>query len=136
MSARQIRGHDENRAIVCAACGKKDYKCSKVTPTIESIIKSEVNKAFSVSDVYFPNGVCSQCRKWLFAAKNDAVVPEAVCERCNSIDFEEFRPPSRSTPCSCSICKCARFKVTNLEATEHPDLPRKKKEEPEAAEAR
>ena len=136
MNDRKTRGHDENRGIICAACGKKDLKCAKVQPSIESAIQAEISKAYSVKDVYFPNGVCSQCRKWLFASKKNAVVPETVRERWNSLNFEEFRPPSRSAPCSCSICKRARYKEENLEAKEQADLPRKQKEEPEASEAR
>ena len=133
---KNIRSHDKNRAIVCAACGKKDTKCTKVTPSIESAIQTEISNAYSTSDTQFPNGICSQCRKWLFASKKGAVVPETVRERWNSIDFAEFRPPTQSTPCSCSTCKRARFTESNLEEAAQVDLPRKMNEEPGAAEAR
>ena len=76
MNDRKTRGHDENRGIICAACGKKDLKCAKVQPSIESAIQAEISKAYSVKDVYFPNGVCSQCRKWLFASKKKLLFPK------------------------------------------------------------
>ena len=53
---KNIRSHDENRAIVCAACGKKDTKCSKVTPSIESAIQAEISNAYSTSNTQFPTG--------------------------------------------------------------------------------
>ena len=135
MNNKQSRSHDENRLVVCATCGKKDTKGSKITPAIEHIIQLEVNKTYSIRDDYFPSGVCGQCRKWLFASKKGAIVPESVRERWNSIDFSGFRPPSRSTPCSCLICKRARFKEENLEISEQADLPRKQTDEPKEAEA-
>ena len=134
-NTNQMRSHDQNRQIVCAACGKKDTKCVKITPAIESIIQTEVSKAYSTVDIYFPNGVCSQCRKWLFASKKGAIVPETVRERWNSLDFAGFRPPSRSTPCACLICKRARYTGDNLAASEQVDLPRKQTDQPEEAEA-
>ena len=135
MNSKHMRSHDDNRVIVCAACGKKDNKCGKITPALEKTIQIEVNKAYSVGDIYFPNGVCGQCRKWLFASKKGDIVPETVRERWNSIDFSGFRPPSRSTPCSCLICKRARFTGAKLEASEQADLPRKQTDEPKEAEA-
>ena len=135
MNNKRLRSHDDNRLIVCATCGKKDTKCAKITPAIETIIRSEVNNAYSISDVYFPSGVCGQCRKWLFASKKGAVVPETVRDRWNSLNFAEFRPPSRSTPCSCLVCKRARFTEGNLETSEQADLPRKQTDEPTEAEA-
>ena len=138
MSNGKIRSHDECRKILCAACGKKDQACSKVTPTIEEQIQIEVSKVYRENDSYFPCGICSQCRKWLFAAKKGKVVPESVRERWNSMDFEGFKAPSRSTPCSCNICKRVRYKEANLEMSAQVDLPRKPNEveKPEEAEAR
>ena len=135
MNSKHMRSHDDNRVIVCAACGKKDNKCGKITLALEKIIQIEVNKAYSVGDIYFPNGACGQCRKWLFASKKGDIVPETVRERWNSINFSGFRPPSRSTPCSCLICKRARFTGAKLEASEQADLPRKQTDEPKEAEA-
>ena len=90
MNNKRLRSQDENRLIICATCGKKDTKCSKITPAIEHIIQLEVNKTYSLSDGYFPCGVCGQCRKWLFASKKGVIVPESVRERWNSIDFSGF----------------------------------------------
>ena len=135
MNSKHMRSHEDNRVIICAACGKKDTKCVKITPAIEKIIQTEVNTAYSVGDFYLPNGVCGQCRKWFFSSKKGAIVPETVRERWNSIDFFGFRPPSRSTPCSCLICKRARFTGEKLEASEQADLPRKQNDEPKEAEA-
>ena len=136
MSSGKLRSHNENRAIICATCGKKDLKCFKVNTLIKSIIQSEIAKSYFVADIYFPSGVCSQCRKWLYASKKGQIVPETVHDRWNSINFEEFRPPSRSTPCSCIICKRARFVEVKLDKADQADLPRKKNDDPEAEEAR
>ena len=135
MNNKRLRSHNENRLIICATCGKKDTKCSKITPAIEHIIQLEVNKTYSISDDYLPCGVCGQCRKWLFASKKGVIVPESVRERWNSIDFSGFRPPSRSTPCSCLICKRARFTGEKLEASEQADLSWKQNDEPKETEA-
>ena len=136
MSSGKLHSHNENRAIICATCGKKDLKCFKVNSPIKSIIQSEIAKSYSVADVYFPSGVCSQCRKWLYASKKGQIVPETVHDRWNSIDFEEFYLPSRSTPCSCIICKRARFVEAKLDKADQANLPRKKNDDPEAEEAR
>ena len=135
MNNKRLRSQDENRLIICATCGIKDTKCSKITPAIEHIIQLEVNKTYSISDNYLPCGVCGQCQKWLFASKKGAMVPESVRERWNSINFSGFRPPSRSMPCLCLTCKRACFKEENLEISEQVDLPRKQTDEPKEAEA-
>lgn len=131
----KAKTHEQNRAVICAACGKKDLKCFKVTATIESLIQAEVFKGYSTADVYFPCGICSNCRSNLFASKKGGIVPEVLRDKWNSLDYNEFRAPSRSTPCSCAICRRCRYKEANLEKTEQADLPRKPKEEAEEAEA-
>ena len=129
------RTHDEARAIICCCCGKKNAHCSKENDLLEQVIKEEVFKGYDVKDVYFPSGVCGVCRKNLFLAKKHAVVPEVVCDRWNSIDYEQFRPPSRKNPCGCQICKIARYKGLGLEGKELPNGPRIAKEEVEDKEA-
>ena len=136
MSNGKVRDHAECRKIICAACGKKDNACFNVTPTIEALIQIEVSKLYRVDDTYFPSGVCSACRKWLFDSKKGKIVPETARDRWNSIDFNEFKAPSRSSPCSCNICKRVRFTGANLEKSAQVDLPRKPIENSEEAEAR
>ena len=136
MSNGKVRSHTECRKVLCAACGKKDNACFNVTPTIEALIQNEVSKLYRVEDTYLPNGVCGNCRKWLFSSKNGKIVPETVRDRWNTLDFNEFKAPSQSTPCSCNICKRVRFTDVNLEKSAQVDLPRKPIDKPDEAEAR
>ena len=136
MSNGKVRSHAESRKILCAACGKKDLACFNVTPTIEELIRNEVSKLYHVDDIYFPCGICGSCRKWLFDSKKGKIVPETVRDRWNSVDFGEFKAPSRSSPCSCNTCKRVRFTEVKLEKSAQVDLPRKPNTKSEEAEAR
>ena len=129
------RSHEASRSLVCACCGKKDHSCFVVTDSLEALIQQEVYKGYQAKDVYFPSGVCGLCRKNLFWAKKGKVVPEIVRKRWNSLDYDNFKPPSRKSPCSCQICTVVRFTGSHLERKQSPDLARIPEEESEDAEA-
>ena len=124
MNAGKLRSHEENRRVCCAGCGKKDTKCFNITPTIEALLKEEVYDGYNSSDCYFPSGICGVCRNNLFIARKGSVVPAAVRDRWNSMDYSKFRPPSRSTPCACQICQVVRFKWEKVEEGIKPEIPR------------
>ena len=123
------RNHDQCRSLVCAACGRKDTRCKPVNATIEGQIKAEISTLYNRNDVYFPAGVCNNCRIGLYNAKNGKVVATEVRDRWNSMDFSAYRPPSRTAPCACTICKLVGFTCPNLEKTEQVDVPRAPKED-------
>ena len=124
MNHGRARSHEQSRKLVCAGCGSKALKCVPVSATLEDIIKVEVFAKYDCQDTYFPNGVCGSCKTNLFKAKKGDVVPTNVRDRWNSIDYDAFKPPSRSTPCSCGICKIVRFKASPLEKHPQSDVPR------------
>ena len=119
-----VRTHEQNRGLICAACGCKDLKGLIVTDSLEVAIKEEIFKDYDRRNNYYPNGVCNTCRTNLFKAKKGGVVPTALRDRWATIDYQEFRVPSRTAPCSCAICKRARFSDVRLGQKTQPDLPR------------
>ena len=121
---KKQRSHDENRAVLCCACGKKDQKCSLVTPAVQECVKTEIYQGYTIDDRYYPSGICTACRRYLFIARKGDVVPEVVRERWNSMDYESFKRPSRSSPCNCKLCDIARYTGTKLEKKARPDVPR------------
>ena len=134
MFQKKTKTHEENRAIICAGCGKKDNKCAKVTPNIETLIQDEISTDYISSDYYLPTGICGSCRRHLFASKKGKPIPTIVRDRWKTICYSTFERPSRSTPCLCSICKKSRFTGEKLESKESPDVPRQISEEQEVAE--
>ena len=119
------RTHTQSRSLVCAACGKKLQKPNIIQPGLVESVQAEVFSGYNSEDVYYPNGLCSSCRRYLYKAKNGDVAPTEVRERWNSMDYASYRPPSRNTPCSCKICSVVRHRSDNLEENDLPDVPRK-----------
>ena len=119
------KSHDQARSCVCAGCGMKLTKSSPMTAALAEVVKEEVYSGYKHDDTYFPNGLCGTCRTNLFKAKKGDVVPIPVRDRWNSMNYDAFRPPSRSAPCSCKVCNLVRHSDDNLEQKAKPDLPRK-----------
>ena len=124
MYSKLARSHDQARSLVCCACGCKDLKSQPITEGLEEIVKTEVFAGYDRQDTYFPSGLCGTCRKNLFKAKRGDVVPSTVRDRWNSMSYLSFRPPSRSTPCVCTICKMVRHKDEKLDSEPMCDVPR------------
>ena len=125
MSERKKRDHNSCRGIVCLCCGTKNLKCTKVSPTLEEVVKKHVYSIYSSAVPNYPTGVCPSCRTHLFKAKNGGItsVPSKIRDSWN-LDLDLFRPPTRRDPCECRVCCIARFKETNLEDGTPADVPR------------
>ena len=124
MYSKLARSHDEARRLICCACGCKDLKSRPINDALEAVVKTEVFAGYNRQDTYFPSGICGTCHKNLFKAKRGEVVPTTVRDRWNSMSYNAFRPPSRATPCICTICKMVRHRQDNLEAEAQCDIPR------------
>ena len=123
------RSHEQARTSVCAACGQKALNSKVTSIGLANIVREEVSSLYDRENTYFPNGLCGSCRTYLFKAKKGEVVPVQVRDRWNSMDFDSYRPPSRSSPCQCKICSLAQFREENLDHKPQPDLPRKPQED-------
>ena len=125
MGKDEARSHAKIKKIFCAACGKKDPKCFPMTNTLENLIKNEVYSLYSADDESFPGAVCASCRTNLFTAQKGNVVPVNVRERWSTLDYSQFRPPTRNGPCtSCTMCNAARFTQEKVQKKKPPELPR------------
>ena len=125
MADKKRRSHEENRKLVCAACGDKCLKEFGVTETIEECIKEKVYDRYDRNNSTHPNGICGTCRKNLFLGKKKAPVPARILGLWSSLNYEMFcRPPTHKDPCDCQICQVARFKKADLHLKAAPDLPR------------
>ena len=62
-SKSKKRGHEENRAVVCAVCyNESGLKCErKVSEAVEQAIKNFVCDDYSKNDSHFPSGICRDC---------------------------------------------------------------------------
>ena len=124
-SNKQLRTHDQSRLIVCACCGLKNLKCAKINDNLEKIIQDHVYKGYSKENSSFPLGVCPSCRPSLFIAKKQG--QEAVSKKVRdtwNLDLEEFRPPSRKSPCNCRVCSKVRIRDVKLDDESTDGLPR------------
>ena len=124
MYAGRERSHDQARALICCACGCKDFKCKEVTEALERIVKEEVYSNYDRRDTSFPSGICGACRNNLFKAKRGDVEPTTVRDKWNSMAYDGFRPPSRGSICTCRICQIVRHKGAYLEEKPVQDVPR------------
>ena len=118
------RTHGQARSLVCCGCGCKDFKSKAITNSLEEVVRQEISPVYSRDNTYHPNGLCGSCRTFLFAAKRGDPVPTTVRDKWNSMDFDAYRPPSRSSPCSCRICMLVRHKGDNLEPKSRLDVHR------------
>ena len=90
------RCHDENRKLVCAACGIKNLKCFTVTEQIEQTIK-EVYKEYSRDVSSYPVGVCPTCRNHLKVVKKTGLKSVSKERRkIWSIDYSQFQAPQEN----------------------------------------
>ena len=123
MYSGRERTHEQARSVICCCCGCKDFRSQPITEGLEQVVRQEIFSGYNRNDEYLPNGLCGSCRTYLFASKRGNPVPTTVRDKWNSMNFEEYRAPSRSTPCSCRICKIVRHKGKRLETTDRLDVP-------------
>ena len=126
---RKARTHDECRLLLCAACGFKNTKCVKMTANLEEIIKSNVYPGYNKEDTSFPLGVCPTCRVSLFIAKKKGLtgVSKKIRDTWN-LNLDDFRAPSRKTPCVCQICVNVRTSDERFGIKTAKEIPRTESE--------
>ena len=63
------RTHEEARAVVCCACGRKVKKggVSCVSPRLASLVCQYVHTNFSIQNSYHPTAMCTTCSVTLCA---------------------------------------------------------------------
>ena len=118
------RTHEQARSIICCCCGIKDFKSKPITANLEQVVRQEVYPSYSRENEYHPNGLCGSCRTNLFTVKKGNPIPTVVRDKWNSMDYDAYRPPSRSASCSCKICLIVRHTGSNVEINPKPELPR------------
>ncbi len=63
-------GHEDNRKLVCAPCGKK-ISLTQVRPVSEkdiNLIRKYINNNFDIKNPVYPSGICNTCRIYLSKA--------------------------------------------------------------------
>lgn len=120
-SLKSIISHEKNRKKVCAPCGKKitfgNAKPEKymVTAKLCSLIKSHVNKNYTLDDERFPLSICGTCQTILFEheKKNKTrllpVMPNYEDILLNKITRNQLQ--NNDNTCNCYICITGSSKI-------------------------
>ena len=114
-------GHEDNRKLVCAPCGKK-ISLTQVRPVSEkdiNLIRKYINNDFDIKNPVYPSGICNTCRIYLSKALktgNTSKLPTML----NYEDIVLPRPTRSNDPdfaCKCNICLTATSKAKNKRMT-------------------
>ena len=78
-----------NIDTVCLVCWETKLKCqlSSITPSIEEIIKDNLNPGLDISKSNVPNTVCGSCRTQLYNMKSGRNVREEWLQRVTHVSI-------------------------------------------------
>lgn len=108
--------HEENRAKICAACGKKIVLGNNklhsflITSRYEDLIKKRIDSDFDLTDSHFPVSVCNTCKLILNEHEKENL-KRPLPEMPNYKDIHLIQSTRATNDlCNCYICLKARYK--------------------------
>lgn len=100
--------HEENRAKVCAPCGRKilDKDKRKLNHVQINIIKDHIDSDFNIENPIFLVGICQGCRTLFFKFSKDPTKISLLPKMKNFKEMVLPRPTRQieEPNCSCYIC--------------------------------
>ena len=128
LDKKRKKTHKICRLIVCAACGKKDFKCREVKNDIEKLIK-DIHPEYNSSISVYPAGVCSSCLPRLYKGKqqhNEKDMQSWSDHHWKTCRLSQLKYGDRASPenYNCSVCNIARsISVSDNSTANKENLP-------------